>query len=70
MGSLLEFRQVVLDPSQDGCVSDRNASIRHHESLKLSLKLVYQLTQRMMIWLSKWRPTNSASSETNRRILP
>src|SRR6516165_8235598 len=39
-------------------------------SLKLNLKLVYQLTQRMMICLSKCRPLNNASTETNRRILP
>src|SRR5215470_10862908 len=39
-------------------------------SLKLNLKLVYQLTQRMMICLSKCRPVNGASTETNCRILP
>jgi len=39
-------------------------------SLKLNLKLLYQLTQRMMIWPSKCRPLNSLSTETNRRILP
>jgi hypothetical protein len=38
-------------------------------SLKLSLKLVYHLTQRMMVCLSKNRPLNNASTETNRRIL-
>ena len=40
------------------------------KSLKLSLKLAYQLTQRMMICQSKCRPLNSASTETNCRILP
>src|SRR5204863_3274110 len=29
--ALLEFRQVALDPTQDGRVSERNASIRHHD---------------------------------------
>src|SRR5260370_21491379 len=36
------------------------------KSLKLNLKLVYQLTQRMMICPSKCRPLNSASTGTNR----
>jgi hypothetical protein len=39
-------------------------------SLKLNFKLVYQLTQRTMICLSKCRPLNNASTETNPRILP
>src|ERR1700693_762548 len=40
------------------------------KSLRLSLKLVHQLTQRMMICPSKCRPLNSTSTETNRCILP
>src|SRR5881392_198766 len=40
------------------------------KSLRLNLKLVYQLTQRMMIWPSKCRPLNSASIGPKGRILP
>ena len=39
------------------------------KSLRLSLKLVYQLTQRMIICPSKCRPLNSASTGTNDCIL-
>src|ERR1700733_13005394 len=39
------------------------------KSLKLNLKLVYQLTQRMLICPSKCRPLNSASTGTNGCIL-
>jgi hypothetical protein len=39
------------------------------KSLKLNLKLVYQLTHRMMICPSKCRPLNNASIGTNRSIL-
>src|SRR5215831_14150394 len=39
------------------------------KSLRLNLKLAYQLTQRMMICPSKCRPLNSASTGTNRSIL-
>src|SRR6516164_4216061 len=28
---ILEFRQVMLDPTQDGRMCERNASIRHHD---------------------------------------
>src|SRR5215831_19634681 len=38
-------------------------------SLRLNLKLAYQLTQRMMICPSKCRPLNSASTGKNRCIL-
>ncbi len=37
-------------------------------SRKLSLKLVYQLTHRMIISRSKCRPLNKSSIGTNRRI--
>jgi hypothetical protein len=69
---VLDTRRVALDPTQDGRVSERNAAIRHHDHQvsELNLILVYQLTQRMMICLSKCRPLNSASTETNRHILP
>src|SRR5580704_1568384 len=52
------FRQVGLDPAENLCVRERDASIGHHDhqSLKLSLKLVYQLTQSMIIYPSKCRP--------------
>src|SRR5438045_3302532 len=40
------------------------------KSLRLNLKLVYQLTQRMMICPSKCRPLNSASIGPKGRILP
>src|ERR1700730_11945842 len=39
------------------------------KSLRLNLKLVYQLTHRMMICPSKCRPLNSASTGTNGCIL-
>src|SRR6266851_7022511 len=39
------------------------------KSLRLSLKLVYQLTQRMMICPSKCRPLNSTSTGTDGCIL-
>jgi hypothetical protein len=39
------------------------------KSLRLNLKLVYQLTHRMMICPSKCRPYNSASTGTNGCIL-
>src|ERR1700680_417789 len=40
------------------------------KSLRLTLKLVYQLAQRMIICPSKCRPLNSDSTGTNRCILP
>ena len=40
------------------------------KSLKLNLKLVYQLTHRMMICPSKCRPLNSASTGPKGCILP
>jgi hypothetical protein len=39
------------------------------KSLQLNLKLVYQLTHRMMICPSKCRPLNNASTRANRCIL-
>ena len=38
------------------------------KSLRLNLKLVYQLIQRMMIWPSKCRPLKSASTGANRSV--
>src|SRR5215471_19146692 len=53
------------------CASEMpRSAIMITRSLKLNLKLVYQLTQRMMICLSKCHPLNNASTKTNRRILP
>src|SRR5215471_10025974 len=68
---LLEFRQVMLDPTENRGVGQRNAPIRHHDDqvARLNLKLAYQLTQRMMICPSKCRPLNSASTGKNRCIL-
>src|SRR5262249_25847078 len=40
------------------------------KSLKLNLKLVYQLTHRMMICPSKCRPLNNASTGQKGCILP
>ena len=40
------------------------------KSIKLNLKLVYQVTHRMMICPSKCRPLNSTSTGTNGCILP
>jgi hypothetical protein len=52
------------------CASEMpRSAIMITRSLKLNLKLVYQLTQRTMICLSKCRPLNNASTETNRRTL-
>src|SRR6516165_3798352 len=45
------------------------SAIMMTKSLKLNLKLVYQLTHRMMICPSKCRPLNNASTGTNRCIL-
>jgi hypothetical protein len=69
--ALLEFRQVVLDPTENRGVRERNArsAIMMTKSLKLNLKLAYQLTQRMMICPSKCRPLNRTSLGTNRSIL-
>src|SRR6516225_5339103 len=52
------------------CVSVMpRSAIMMTKSLKLNLKLVYQLTHRRMICPSKWRPLNNASTGTNRCIL-
>ena len=60
---LHSFRIVV-------CVSVMpRSAIMMTKSLKLNLKLVYQLTHRMMICPSKCRPLNNASTGTNRCIL-
>src|SRR6516165_10244982 len=45
------------------------SAIMMTKSLKLNLKLVYQLTHRMMICPSKCRPLNNASTRANRCIL-
>src|SRR5207249_11985362 len=47
-----------------------NAAVCHHDhqSRKLSLKLVYQLTHKTMICRSKCRPLNRSSIGTNRCI--
>ena len=37
-------------------------------SRRLSLKLVYQVTHKMMIFRSKWRPLNTVSIVLNRCI--
>src|SRR6516225_7523916 len=52
------------------CVSVMpRSAIMMTKSLKLNLKLVYQLTHSMMICPSKCRPLNNASTGTNRCIL-
>src|SRR5437763_4012085 len=70
--ALLEFGQVMLDHRRIVvCVSVMpRSAIMITKSLRLNLKLVYQLTQRMMIWPSKCRPLNSASIGPKGRILP
>jgi hypothetical protein len=51
-------------------VRQRDASIRHHDhQISHTLKLVFQLTHRMMTCPSKCRPLNSASTGTNGCIL-
>src|SRR5450432_167518 len=68
--ALFEFWKVALDPPENRCMVTEmpRSAIMITRSRRLSLKLVYQATHKMMICPSKCRPLNRSSIGTNRCI--